>query len=171
MSAKTSVMVLVALLAVPAVAQDCPELEGRWPYGPTFAADGSGGYLYYGSGSVLEVAELSSPGDPQPVGESAPLPGGVFGVAVAGDYAYLANGSGGLRVIDVSDPSAPVEVGFLETTGVFWGIAVSGSYAYVASWYSGLRVIDVSTPSNTPLCRTTMVACGWSISPTPSSHS
>ena len=111
----------VSVIAVPALEQDCPELEGRWPYGPAFFADVSGGYLYYGSGSVLEVAELSSPADPQAVGETAPLPGGVFDVAVSGGYAYVANGSGGLRVIDVSVPSAPDEVGSLETTGVFCG--------------------------------------------------
>ncbi len=33
------------------------------------------------------------------------------GVAVAGAYAYVANEGHGLRVIDVSDPAAPVGVG------------------------------------------------------------
>jgi len=136
-----SVMVLIinglCVLAAPALAADCPELEGRWPYGPAYAADVSGNHLYYGSGSVLKVAELSDPAHPQPVGESAALPGFVTGVAASGGYAYVANASAGLRVLDVSDPSAPVEVGFFDTPGVFWGIAVSGSYAYVAAWSKG----------------------------------
>ena len=40
-------------------------------------------------------------------------PGYAEGVAVAGGYAYVAAGWDGFRVIDVSTPSAPVEVGFL----------------------------------------------------------
>jgi ethanolamine utilization microcompartment shell protein EutS len=71
-------------------------------------------------------------------------PGGAFGVAVAGGYAYVVGG--GLTVIDVSAPSAPVEVGFLDG-GVGGGIAVAGGYAYLADWPPGLRVIDVGTPS------------------------
>ncbi len=46
-------------------------------------------------------------------------------------------------VIDVADPTAPVEVG--EIDGVYWSIAVSGSTAYVADSYK-LWVIDVSRP-------------------------
>jgi hypothetical protein len=37
-----------------------------------------------------------------------------------------------LRVIDVSNPSSPREVGFYDTPGWAYGVAVSGSYAYVA---------------------------------------
>ena len=37
-------------------------------------------------------------------------------------------------MIDVSTPSAPVEVGFVDTPGSAFGVAVSGGYAYVAGW-------------------------------------
>jgi len=74
-------------------------------------------------------------------------------VAVSGGYAYLAEWDRGLRAIDVSTPSAPVEVGWLDVSAP-WDIAVSGDYAYVASGNRdfpldepGLIVIDVSTPS------------------------
>jgi hypothetical protein len=55
-------------------------------------------------------------------------------------------------VIDVSEPSAPVEVGFLGTPTPAWDVAVSRDYAYVAvgdedGGHGGLYVIDVSTPS------------------------
>ena len=29
------VVIAMSVLAVPAIAQDCPELVSRWPYGPT----------------------------------------------------------------------------------------------------------------------------------------
>jgi len=61
---------------------------------------------------------------------------------VSGNYAYVAGP--GLRVIDVSTPSAPVEVGSIGTPEAT-GVAVVGGYAYVVG--DGLRVIDVSTPS------------------------
>jgi hypothetical protein len=54
----------------------------------------------------------------------------------------------GLRVIDVSDPAHPTEVGFYDTPGYARGVAVSGPYAYVADGGSGLRVIDVSDPAH-----------------------
>ena len=46
------------VLATPVLAQDCPELVGRWPYGPSQAVAVSDGYAYFGSGSVLMVADV-----------------------------------------------------------------------------------------------------------------
>jgi len=67
---------------------------------------------------------------------------------VSGSYVYVAGDSTGLRVIDISNPSNPVEVGYYDTPGYAMGVAVSGSYAYVADWHYGLRVIDITDPSN-----------------------
>ena len=44
-------------------------------------------------------------------------PGFAQGVAVAGDYVYIADNESGLRVVDVSNPAAPVEVGSLPMPG------------------------------------------------------
>jgi hypothetical protein len=66
---------------------------------------------------------------------------------LAGSHAYVADDVEGLRVIDISTPSTPVEVGFVDTPGNAVGVAVSPGYAYVADGYSGLRVIDISSPS------------------------
>jgi hypothetical protein len=74
-------------------------------------------------------------------------PSYAYDVAVAGSYAYVADGYAGLRVIDISDPTAPLEVGSCSTPGDAHGVAVAGSYAYVADGSGGLRVIDVSDPS------------------------
>lgn len=70
-------------------------------------------------------------------------------VAVAGSYAFLADWDGGLRIVDVSDPTNPSEVGHIDTPGAAMGVTVKGSYAYVADGgIGGLRVIDVSDPTN-----------------------
>jgi hypothetical protein len=74
-------------------------------------------------------------------------------VAVSGDYAYLGarkdDTENGLYVVDVSDPSAPVEVGFYDTPGEPQAVDVdeTRALAYVADGGEGLVVVDVSTPA------------------------
>ena len=67
---------------------------------------------------------------------------------MVGGLAYVADLSwgpvSGVRVIDVSTPSSPSEVGFFDTPGWAFGVVVSGSYAYVEDGEDGLCLIDVS---------------------------
>ena len=72
-------------------------------------------------------------------------PGYAFGVAVSGNYAYVAVGMG-LRVILVSDPAHPTEVGSCACLAS--GVAVSGNYAYIADHDTCLRIISVSDPAH-----------------------
>jgi len=74
-------------------------------------------------------------------------PGEAFDVAVSGNYAYVADGYAGLRVISVVDPTQPVEIGSFDTPGWARGVAVSGDYAYVADYDSGLQVVSVADPA------------------------
>lgn len=77
------------------------------------------------------------------------IPGFANGVAVQGDYAYVAAGGRGLYVIDVSDLEAPFIAGSVETSGNANDVRVEGDYAYVAAGLEGgLAIIDVSDPSN-----------------------
>ncbi|MDO8880914.1 MAG: cell wall-binding repeat-containing protein [Coriobacteriia bacterium] len=73
--------------------------------------------------------------------------GYAYGVAVSGTTAYVADGSYGLRIIDVSDPAAPAILGTYDTPAWAYDVAVSGTTAYVADHESGLQVIDVSDPA------------------------
>ncbi len=65
-------------------------------------------------------------------------------MSVVGGLAYVAEGAGGLRVIDVSDPAVPGEVGWFDTSGYAQGVSVVGGLAYVADDSSGLCVIDAA---------------------------
>jgi hypothetical protein len=69
-------------------------------------------------------------------------------VAVAWPYAYVADGGGGLRVLDVSHPDDPYEIGFYSAPGNAQDVAVMGNYAYVSHSDAGLRVVDISNPAN-----------------------
>ena len=90
-------------------------------------------------GTPLDVAAVGLCGDCRhaldPVVDTGgcDTPGHAYAVAVAGSYAYVADGfDGGLRVVDVSDPGAPVEVGHLGDLSIALGVAVAGDFAYVA---------------------------------------
>jgi hypothetical protein len=75
------------------------------------------------------------------------VPGPLAGIEVVEGLAYVARQGSGFRIIDVSNPSVPVDVGGLDTPGYAEQIAIHGGLAYVADGASGLRVIDVSNPS------------------------
>ncbi|MBC8254828.1 MAG: hypothetical protein H8E35_12500 [Ardenticatenia bacterium] len=117
--------------------------------GPVYAVAVQGNYAFVGIGPRLVVLDISDSMHPAFVGQTGVLPGSVSAVADGTN--------GGLRVVDVSDPASPSELGFYYTPGSAAAVAVSGSMAYVAdagSWDgsqyvgSGLRVVDVSNPAS-----------------------
>ncbi len=73
-------------------------------------------------------------------------PGSASDVAVEGSQAYVADSAGGLRIIDISNPSLPQEVSSAATPGVASGVALYGNYALVADGISGIQFFDISNP-------------------------
>ncbi|MBP6859832.1 MAG: beta-propeller fold lactonase family protein [Candidatus Magasanikbacteria bacterium] len=72
-------------------------------------------------------------------------------VFVSGRYAYTANsGSDNISIIDVSNPSAPVQISTTSVGGAFSypiSISVSGQYAYTANYsLNTISVVDISNP-------------------------
>ncbi|NTW89455.1 MAG: hypothetical protein HGB37_00895 [Candidatus Moranbacteria bacterium] len=76
------------------------------------------------------------------------------GVAVSGRYAYVADSTAGLHIIDISNPASPSLVGTYNTSGTAYSVAVSGRYAYVDDSASGLHIIDISNPASPSLVGT-----------------
>ena len=75
--------------------------------------------------------DVSDPANPSQVGYLAS--GGRYRqIEVSNGHAYVASGSGGLRVFDLVDPITPVLKGSIDTPGFARGVAVSGNYAFVA---------------------------------------
>jgi len=77
-------------------------------------------------------------------------------VYVSGRYAYIADGSNGLKIIDISDSVHPSLVGrYAISDGSANGVVVSGKKAYLAvlpeTGSENLLAIDVSNPSNPAL--------------------
>ena len=73
------------------------------------------------------------------------IPGYANNVDVNGNFAYVAAGSAGLQIVDVSDRSHPRIVSALPTPGNANDVKVVGTRAYIADG-SGLRIVDVSNP-------------------------
>ncbi|MDP8239077.1 MAG: T9SS type A sorting domain-containing protein [Candidatus Hatepunaea meridiana] len=69
-------------------------------------------------------------------------------VAIDGNYVYAACGISGFRVVDVSDPREPREVGSAVLMGDNQDVTVSGEYAYVACGNGDLRIVNISDPTS-----------------------
>lgn len=76
-----------------------------------------------------------------------PIPGYANGVAVSGDFAFVASGSTGLQVVSLSaDRRTPAVVASLNIGATSNDITLAGNMAYLATT-GGLKVVDVSTPT------------------------
>ncbi len=71
-------------------------------------------------------------------------------VIIRPPYAYIASGSAGIRILDISNIHQIISVGQLDTPGTATKLALNGDYLYVADGEAGLRMIDISQP-NTPV--------------------
>ncbi len=68
-------------------------------------------------------------------------------VYVQGEYAYCACDRDGLIILDVSDPTEPVEIVRFDTPGFAEAVWARDTLAFIADWNGGLRIIDVSNPT------------------------
>lgn len=105
------------------------------------------------------IVDLSDPARPTEVGfHPARFEGHPYGLglAVLDGYAYVAVGNS-VRVIDISHPPTPVEIGARSVSvSAIHGLAARGDYLYVAAEVAGprcrpdggFRVLDVSDPAD-----------------------
>jgi len=104
-------------------------------------------YVYLpSSGPGVHVISIADPAQPAEVG-FLNTPNSVGGIAVAGQYAYVADGAE-LLVVSVADPVNPVIVASCDSSGAVSDVAVSGDYAYAIDYNLGLQVISVADPAH-----------------------
>lgn len=129
-----------------------PVLSSRWGYGASRGVAVLGNYVCYGSGSVLEVVNISDPASPVLTGT---LDAGaqILAVAADGNFAYLAAAGAGLVVVNLSNPAAPVRAGGLITASPVHRVAVSGTCACLLD-AENLLVIDIANPAAPSLAAT-----------------
>lgn len=119
------------------------------------------GIAYIGEGPRLTLVNVAVPGSPRLLGKTEPMTGIVRDILVIGDIAYVVTAKagnlwghtdsstadkGGLYLIDVSTPTAPVILSFTKIPG--WhieSVVVQGSFAYI-SGDKNIHVVDISDP-------------------------
>ncbi|MDP8221583.1 MAG: chitobiase/beta-hexosaminidase C-terminal domain-containing protein [Candidatus Stygibacter frigidus] len=105
------------------------------------------------NGSVVYVTEyddgfttvnVSSPTNPNIYDNYNTSGGPAMGFQLVGDYAYVADGTNGVRILNVNDVSNITEQYSYDTPGCAWDLCVDGIYIYVADSGGGLRVLQFS---------------------------
>lgn len=102
----------------------------------------------------LIILNVSNPSDVKFISQF-PIPGSCIHVDIYEDLACITDHYSdytGLRLIDVSDPFHPFQVGSYLPSGVdFWNPIIEGDYAYIgnhAPGGGGLHIVDISDPSD-----------------------
>lgn len=130
----------------------------EWCYAQ--AIDVEGNYLYivdyqpfsnedtYG----LYIIDISNPSSPFLVNRFQNITSNPQDVNVENGYAYIADGYGGVEVVDVYDPMNPSVIGYVDLIDGSTGIKVDGEYAYVSEYIlGGLQIVDISNPATPTL--------------------
>ena len=98
------------------------------------------------------------PGELQLIGT---VPGfeNAWGIAIAGDTAVVADGGGGVHVVDVSDPEGMTRLGQLDVSGVPREVVFleDGAHVAVAAGSAGVHLVDVGEPAAPTLVGTVPV--------------
>ena len=82
------------------------------------------------------------------VTNSVDTPGNALDVYVDGEYAYVADGTLGLHVFDISIPDMPVLTGSIDLPAYSRSIVVRDGLAFIAAATGGVHIIDVTDPTN-----------------------
>jgi len=59
----------------------------------------------------------------------------------------VADGSAGLRIIDISVPATPSEIGYYDSVRIVYDVCYKRQYAFLADGNNGLVVLDISNPT------------------------
>jgi hypothetical protein len=117
------------------------------PDGRIFAAgEGTATVTVTVGGFSATVSGIVRNFTPLPLSSIA-IPGYANNVKVKDNYAFVAAGSGGLQVVNVANPLAPVIAGSRNTAGNANDVRIVNNLAYVANGNSGLAILDISTPA------------------------
>ncbi len=104
----------------------------------------------------------------------------VMNVSQSGNYLYLAIGNtftgaqqGGMAIVDVTIPTAPVVTDFYLVPSSTSGggiVKVEGDYAYFGAMKSGLQILDVTNKSDIKFVSQFMPTINWPVSNNPNAN-
>ncbi len=98
-----------------------------------------------GCESTIYIMDITEPSAPQVMGFYDTKE--VMDLEVNNNNIYI-SGVFDFRIVDISDPTNPIEIGSFKKEGLGRDIALYEQYAFIADWYTGLRIIDISNIHN-----------------------
>jgi hypothetical protein len=124
---------------------------GNWPFGHAYTVsyDTLRNLCFVGSGGGIYILDASNPSNPLYISElhTRGLIKDLFYDATM-DRLYAACGTGGLEILDLTNPNLPQKLGCSFIPNNAYGIYVIYPYAYIADGDSGLRVFNILDPNN-----------------------
>jgi len=103
-------------------------------------------YAYLGESKGINIINIS--GEPQ-IAASLELPDDPMDIFVDAGYLYVADGEGGLQIVNVSNPLMPETAGSYENfSGSAHGVFKKGNFTHIAVPGQGVIVVNVSDNSN-----------------------
>lgn len=107
--------------------------------------------LYVAGGyDGISVWNISIPNSPARI-LTYSTPGGATGICNQGNLVFVACKDAGFVIIDISEPNAPYQIGYLPPSGTTWTykVKVLRDHAYIGDAYGAqFRVVNISDPSN-----------------------
>ncbi len=116
--------------------------DGLWDLGPISITD-----------PITHSYSLKDIQEPLFLGSKATT-GYASGIFIVNNYAYIAAGSYGLQIYDISNTANSVLLGSYDTQATAKDVYVQNQIAYVADDTDGVYIIDVSNPSSPSLLST-----------------
>lgn len=119
--------------------------EKEWDYARKVFVTTSGRLYVADRKSGIHIIDISIPATPKEIKKYQTQ----FAVGVYADdnYAYVADGPGGLLVLDVVNPEKIRQVAKIDLPGHANDVVKIGNYAYIAIDDAGIRAIDVTNPT------------------------
>jgi uncharacterized repeat protein (TIGR02543 family) len=136
-----------------------PAVISRLNFGPgqVNAIKIIGNLAYIAGGTKFFIADISNLGNPQVIGSCGGFQSNIRDFDIAGNFAYATDYHYGLRVIDISNPTAPVIAGSLpfadcrtRLVRAFGNMVYVSRYTHVSRPYGvgGLSIVDASDHAN-----------------------
>ncbi|MBE0712533.1 MAG: hypothetical protein IH583_09120, partial [Candidatus Aminicenantes bacterium] len=136
-----------------------PSVVSQLNFGPgqINAIEIIGNLAYIAGGTRIFIVNISDLYNPQVVGSCGGLLSNIRDLDVEGNYAYVSDYHYGLRIIDISNPTAPALVGSLpmpdcrtRLVRAFGSMVYVTRHTHVTRPYGigGLSIVDASDPTN-----------------------
>jgi len=133
------------------------ELSGQIDLYPR-GFDIQGNYAYVGTNGRLLIMDITDPIHPRKIAATPTGPDDLGPLVTGGDYVYyltldqqsMYTYMVNLHIINVSDPTHPIEIGFLslgKSAHLSLSLAVSGGHVYISGLESGMAIVDATDPS------------------------